>query len=255
MNEPLPSILVTNDDGIAAPGIHVLARELSAVGEVTIIAPDREQSASSHALTLHRPLRVNRQGDRLYSVDGTPTDCINLGILNLLASRPRLVVSGINRGMNLGDDITYSGTVAAAFEGTLLGVPSFAVSQEVDEREVDFGRAARYAALLARRILEHPLPPGTLLNVNVPRSQPKGTRLTRQGRRTYHQGVVERTDPSGRQYYWLGGIPPRWDEDPDSDFAAIREGYVSLTPLHLDLTHYPLLEEMKNSGLSFRPQE
>jgi 5'-nucleotidase len=249
MSQSLPSILVTNDDGISAPGLHRLARELSGVGEVTIIAPDREQSAASHALTLHRPLRVNRQGERLYSVDGTPTDCVNLGILNLLTARPDLVVSGINRGMNLGDDITYSGTVAAAFEGTLLGVPAFAVSQEVRNGEAAFEEAARYAALLARRLLEKPLPPGTLMNMNVPRSRPKGTRLTRQGRRTYHQGVVERTDPSGRQYYWLGGIPPQWDEDPESDFAAIREGFVSLTPLHLDLTHYPLLSELRQSGL------
>jgi 5'-nucleotidase len=252
MKQPLPSILVTNDDGIAAPGLHVLARELAALGEVTIIAPDREQSASSHALTLHRPLRVNRQGERLYSVDGTPTDCVNLGILNLLAERPKLVVSGINRGMNLGDDITYSGTVAAAFEGTLLGIPSFAISQEVENGEEAFDRAAGVAALLARRILDRPLPAGTLLNVNVPRAKLKGTRLTRQGRRTYHQGVVERTDPSGRQYYWLGGIPPRWDDDPDSDFAAIREGYVSLTPLHLDLTHYPLLTELRKMGMDLQ---
>ena len=252
MKESLPPILVTNDDGIAAPGLQALARELAAVGEVTLIAPDREQSASSHALTLHRPLRVNRQAERVYSVDGTPTDCINLGILNLLRDRPRLVVSGINRGMNLGDDITYSGTVAAAFEGTLLGVTSFAISQEADPGESDFRTAARYAAALARRILEKPLPTGTLLNVNVPRAAPKGTRLTRQGRRTYHQGVVERTDPAGRQYYWLGGIPPEWDEDPGSDFAAIREGYVSLTPLHLDLTHYPLLRELQEAGLELR---
>ena len=252
MNEALPTILVTNDDGIAAPGLHLLARELAALGEVTIIAPDREQSASSHALTLHRPLRVNRQAERLYSVDGTPTDCVNLGILNLLVSRPRLVVSGINRGMNLGDDITYSGTVAAAFEGTLLGVPAFAVSQEVVNGEGAFEEAARFATALARRILQQPLPPGTLLNVNVPRNRPKGTRITRQGRRTYHQGVVERTDPSGRQYYWLGGIPPRWDEDPESDFAAIREGYVSLTPLHLDLTHYPLLSQLQKAGMDLQ---
>ena len=252
MNESLPSILVTNDDGIAAPGMHVLARELSALGEVTIIAPDREQSAASHALTLHRPLRVNRQSERVYSVDGTPTDCVNLGILNLLPSRPNLVVSGINRGMNLGDDITYSGTVAAAFEGTLLGIPAFAVSQEVRNGEEAFEDAARYAAILARRLLEKPLPPGTLMNVNVPRSRPKGARLTRQGRRTYHQGVVERTDPSGRQYYWLGGIPPQWDDDPESDFAASREGFVSLTPLHLDLTHYPLLSELRKLGMDLR---
>ncbi len=253
MSHPLPSILLTNDDGIAAPGLEALGRALEEVGEVTVIAPDREQSASSHALTLHRPLRVNRQGERRYSVDGTPTDCVNLGILNLLSTRPRLVVSGINRGMNLGDDITYSGTVSAAFEGTLLGVPSFAMSQEVHEGKVDFGPAAAYAAKLARLILEQPLPPGTLLNVNVPRVPPKGARLTRQGRRTYHQGVVERVDPSGRQYYWLGGIPPKWDEDPDSDFAAISEGLVSLTPLHLDLTHYGLLQDLKDSGLAIQP--
>lgn len=237
-------ILATNDDGFSAPGLHCLARELSAAGEVTIIAPDREQSASSHALTLHRPLRVNQQGDRHYSVDGTPTDCVNLGILNLLSDRPALVVSGINRGLNLGDDITYSGTVAAAFEGTLLGIPSFAISQEVTGGEPDFRRAARFAAGLARKLLGRPLPPGTLLNVNVPAGEPRGIRRTRQGRRTYHQGVVERTDPAGRQYYWLGGIPPRWDEDPDSDYAAIRDGYISLTPLHLDLTHHALLKEL-----------
>ena len=244
MDPQPPEILVTNDDGIDAAGLHFLARSLASVGRVTIIAPDREQSASSHALTLHRPLRVNRQGERLFSVDGTPTDCVNLGILNLLPNRPRLVVSGINRGLNLGDDITYSGTVAAAFEGTLLGIPSFAVSQQVAGEEPDFSRAAGVAAELARKVLGRPLPPGILLNVNVPMAPPRGVRGTRQGRRTYHQGVVERTDPAGRQYYWLGGIPPQWEEDPDSDFAAIRDGFISLTPLHLDLTHHPLLKEL-----------
>jgi len=246
-------ILLTNDDGIGAGGLRHLARELSSVGRVTIIAPDREQSASSHALTLHRPLRVNRQEEGVFSVDGTPTDCVNLGILNLLPERPRLVVSGINRGMNLGDDITYSGTVAAAFEGTLLGIPSFAVSQQAGSEEPDFSHAARFAAGLARRLLERPLPAGTLLNVNVPRGEPRGVRRTRQGRRTYHQGVVERTDPMGRQYYWLGGIPPRWDEDPESDFAAIRDGYISITPLHLDLTHYPLLKALEDWNLDLEP--
>jgi len=249
-----PFILVTNDDGIGAPGLRRLAKELARVGRVTIIAPDREQSASSHALTLHRPLRVKAHEDGVYSVDGTPTDCINLGILNLLPERPRLVVSGINRGMNLGDDITYSGTVAAAFEGTLLGIPSFAVSQQAGKEAPDFSRAASFAAGLARRLLDHPLPAGTLLNVNVPRDAPRGVRPTRQGRRTYHQGVVERTDPSGRQYYWLGGIPPRWDEDPESDFAAIRDGFISLTPLHLDLTHYDLLKQLADWRLDLEPE-
>jgi 5'/3'-nucleotidase len=244
MDSQPPFILLTNDDGIGAGGLCRLADELASVGRVAVIAPDREQSASSHALTLHRPLRVNRHEENVFSVDGTPTDCVNLGILNLLPERPGLVVSGINRGMNLGDDITYSGTVAAAFEGTLLGIPSFAVSQQAGREDPDFSQAARFAASLAVRILERPLPSGTLLNVNVPRGTARGVRPTRQGRRTYHQGVVERTDPSGRQYYWLGGIPPRWDEDPESDFAAIRDGFISLTPLHLDLTHYALLKEM-----------
>jgi 5'-nucleotidase len=247
MDPHTPLILVTNDDGIASAGLHALARELSAVGRVSVIAPDREQSASSHALTLHRPLRVNRIGEHQFSVDGTPTDCVNLGLLNLLPQRPALVVSGINRGLNLGDDITYSGTVAAAFEGTLLGVSSFAVSLEPEAGEPDFTPAARVAVEVARRILDRALPPGTLLNVNVPARPSRGTRWTRQGRRTYHQGVVERTDPSGRQYYWLGGIPPRWDEDPGSDYAAIRDGFVSVTPLHLDLTHYPLLAELRET--------
>jgi 5'/3'-nucleotidase len=241
-----PFILVTNDDGIGAEGLQALARELASVGRVAVIAPDREQSASSHALTLHRPLRVKHHSPDVYSVDGTPTDCVNLGILNLLPERPALVVSGINRGMNLGDDITYSGTVAAAFEGTLLGIPSFAVSQQTTrEKPPDFAAAARFAATLARRVLDHPIPPGTLLNVNVPAAAPRGVRPTRQGKRTYHQGVVERTDPAGRRYYWLGGIPPQWDDDPHSDFAAIKDGYISLTALHLDLTHYPLLKELE----------
>jgi 5'/3'-nucleotidase len=253
MQPRLPIILVTNDDGIGSRGLHFLAQALTAVGSVTIIAPDREQSAASHALTLHRPLRVNRPGESRYSVDGTPTDCVNLGILNLLPERPRLVVSGINQGLNLGDDITYSGTVAAAFEGTLLGIPSFAVSQQMADGETDFLPAARFAADIARRLLDRPLPAGTLLNINVPSGSFRGARLTRQGRRTYHQGVVERTDPSGRTYYWLGGIPPRWDETPGSDFAAIREGIVSVTPLHLDLTHYPLLEQLADWRLDPDP--
>jgi 5'-nucleotidase len=253
MDSHPPFILVTNDDGIGAPGLRQLADELATVGRVTIIAPDREQSASSHALTLHRPLRVHRHEEAVFSVDGTPTDCVNLGILNLLPERPRLVVSGINRGMNLGDDITYSGTVAAAFEGTLLGIPSFAVSLQAEREASDFSGAARFAAVLARRLLSRPLAPGTLLNVNVPRGTPRGVRPTRQGRRTYHQGVVERTDPSGRRYYWLGGIPPQWDEDPESDFAAIRDGFISLTPLHLDLTHYPLLKELGDWNLDQEP--
>ncbi|HKY34028.1 MAG TPA: 5'/3'-nucleotidase SurE [Candidatus Polarisedimenticolia bacterium] len=245
----MTTILVTNDDGIGVPGLTVLARALSEVGRVVVVAPDRDQSAVSHALTLTHPLRVRRHAADVYSVDGTPTDCVNLGVFNLLSKQVDLVVSGINRGYNLGDDVTYSGTVAAAFEGTLLGYPSIAVSRAplppVDveatpwphELERNYEAAAAFAAQLARKVLAEGMPPGTLLNVNVPLPPLEGVSCTRLGRRVYKEGVVERLDPTGRQYYWIGGSPPEWMEDPRSDHAAVSAGRVSVTPLHLDMTH------------------
>ncbi len=249
------TILITNDDGIDVPGLKALARALGDLGRVVVVAPDRDMSASSHALTLKHPLRVRRHAEDVYSVDGTPTDCVNLGVFNLLGKAIDLVVSGINRGYNLGDDVTYSGTVAAAFEGTLLGYPSLAVSRAaprggspdppwLDDPEASYEPAARFAAVLARRVLQEGMPEDTLLNVNVPPPPLGGVRCTRLGKRVYKEGVIERLDPSGRQYYWLGGTPPEWIDDPRSDHAAVSEGIVSVTPLHLDLTNDKVLDRI-----------
>ena len=236
-------VLLTNDDGILARGLATLAETLADLGEVYVVAPDREQNAVGHALTLHRPLRVDRVGERRFAINGTPSDCVNLGILGLLPSTPSLVVSGVNHGSNLGDDVTYSGTVSAAMEGTLLGVPSLAVSL-VDPESGSFDAAARVARLIARRVLVEGLPPKTLLNVNIPSGDVKGIRLTRLGHRVYKEKVVEEVDPRGRTYYWIGAGPPIWEDREATDIAAVREGYVSVTPLHLDLTHYDALRRM-----------
>jgi 5'-nucleotidase len=235
-------LLVTNDDGIHAAGITALAEALADLGDVYVIAPDREQSTVGHALTLHRPLRADRRGERRFAVNGTPSDCVNLGVLGLLSETPALVVSGINHGSNLGDDVTYSGTVSAAMEGTLLGVPSVAVSLE--NPEAGFAEAARIARLVAARALVEGLPPRTLLNVNVPAVTPKGIRLTHLGHRVYTEKVVEQTDPRGRTHYWIGAGPPQWDQSDATDMAAVHDGYASITPLHLDLTHFGALARM-----------
>jgi 5'-nucleotidase len=238
-----PVILITNDDGIHAAGLTALARALEELGEVWIVAPDREQSAVGHALTLHRPLRVERLGERKLSVNGTPSDCVNLGVLGILPEPPVLVVSGINHGSNLGDDVTYSGTVSAAMEGTLLGVPSMAISQADPDMD-DFGSAVPVARLVAARVLLEGLPAKTLLNVNVPRGEVRGIRMTRLGHRVYREKVVREVDPRGRPYYWIGAGPPEWQEDDASDIAAVHGGLASVTPLHLDLTHYGALGRM-----------
>ncbi len=246
-----PVILVTNDDGIHAQGLVALAQALEPLGEVYVVAPDREQSAVGHALTLHRPLRVDRLGERRFSVNGTPSDCVNLGVLGLLPERPVLVASGINHGSNLGDDVTYSGTVSAAMEGTLLGVPAMAVSQ-VDADAGGFEEAGRVARLVASRALVEGLPAKTLLNVNVPRGTVRGIRMTRLGHRVYREKVVQETDPRGRPYYWIGAGPPEWQEDEASDMTAVHAGFATVTPLHLDLTHFGALGRMSEweSGLN-----
>ncbi len=238
-----PVILVTNDDGIHARGLAVLAEALAPLGEVHVVAPDREQSAVGHALTLHRPLRVDRVADRKFAVNGTPSDCVNLAVLGLLPEPPVLVASGINHGTNLGDDVTYSGTVSAAMEGTLLGVPSMAVSQADWEADGCDGAGA-VARAVAMRLLVEGLPAKTLLNVNVPRGEIKGVRLTRLGHRVYREKVIREVDPRGRPYYWIGAGPPEWAEDPDADIAALHAGFATVTPLHLDLTHHGALGRM-----------
>jgi 5'-nucleotidase len=240
-----PVILATNDDGIHASGLGALADALAPLGEVYVVAPDREQSAVGHALTLHRPLRVDRVGDRRFAVNGTPSDCVNLGVLGLLPEPPVLVVSGVNHGSNLGDDVTYSGTVSAAMEGTLLGVPSMAVSQAEGD-VAGFEGAGRVAQLVAARVLVEGLPAKTLLNVNVPRGELLGIRLTRLGHRVYREKVVEEMDPRGRPYFWIGAGPPEWQDDDASDIAAVRAGFASVTPLHLDLTHFGALGRMQD---------
>lgn len=240
-------ILVSNDDGIHSEGLKVLAEALESVGKVYVVAPDRERSAASHSLTLHRPLRVTRLSQRSYAVDGTPTDCINLAVNGILGFTPDLVVSGINRGGNLGDDITYSGTVSAAMEGTLFGILSFAVSLVVDyEEKCDFKPAAEFAVKLASYILKEGLPRDTLLNVNVPNVRDiKGYRITKQGKRIYGEAVVEKIDPRGKKYYWIGANSTKWEDGDDTDFKAIEEHYISITPIHLDLTNYASMRELK----------
>jgi 5'-nucleotidase len=237
----LTRILVTNDDGIFSEGIKLLAAALGEIAEVIVVAPDREQSATGHALTLTRPLRMQRIEENRYAVDGTPTDCVNLGVLALLKDRPPdFVVSGINFGFNLGDDVTYSGTVSACFEGNLLGIPSIALSQEVAEG-FSFEPAARFARQLVETLLSEELPKDLLLNVNVPAGPVGGVSFTRLGRRYYKQSVVENLDPRGRKYYWIAGTP-QWREESGTDYEAVSASRISITPLHPDLTYYPGLE-------------
>ena len=241
-------ILVTNDDGIHSQGIIVLAKALQDVGDVTVIAPDREKSASAHSLTLHRPLRVEKIKKGYYAVDGTPADCVHLAVNGLFSTRPHLVVSGINKGANLGNDITYSGTVSAAFEGTLLGIPSFAISLAA-RSHFKFDPAARFAVRVARYILDKGLPKDVFLNINVPNLDEKEIRsykITRQGRyHTHGDEAVEKVDPRGRKYYWIGGGTIVFDRQGDTDFDAVSNNAVSVTPLHIDLTHHDCIQQLK----------
>lgn len=243
-------ILVTNDDGVRSDGIHALAAALGPLGDVVIVAPHIEASAIGHALTLRRPLRIEQVGEGVYEVDGTPTDCVNIAVIKTYAGiLPDLIVSGINKGYNLGDDITYSGTVAGAMEGGLLGVPSIAVSLERTAGAYDFGPAAAAAASIAAVVLREGLRGRTFLNLNVPTGRPKGFRLTVQARRNHVTTVDERTDPRGRPYYWIEEGQNDWEPHDRSDYQAVRDGYVSVTPLQPDLTDYTALESL--ASLSF----
>ena len=235
-------ILVTNDDGYRSDGIHLLADALGPLGDVTIVAPFEEASAIGHALTLRHPLRLDRIADRVFAVDGTPTDCVNIAITQVLKGLPDLVVSGINKGWNLGDDVTYSGTVAGALEAALLGIPGIAVSLRATSGDYDFGPSAHVAATMAEAIWRRPLPPRTFLNINMPRGRPKGYRVTVQAKRNHITSVAERHDPKGRAYYWVEEGQDEWQPHDRSDYQAVRDGYVSLTPLHPDLTaHHALV--------------
>ena len=241
-------ILVTNDDGISAPGIILLAEALAEAGEVAVVAPDRELSAVSHALTLHYPLRAELIAPGRFAVDGTPTDCVNLGIHSLLGFHPDLVVSGINRGANLGDDVTYSGTVAAAMEATLMGIPAFAISLATRDEGADYSAAAGFALRLARLIRANGLPKDTFLNVNVPDLSSQELLeplITTQGKRRYEGTIVDMVDPRGKSYYWIGTADLNFHDIEGSDFTAISKGHISITPLHLDMTNHHSIASLK----------
>jgi 5'-nucleotidase len=246
-------ILVTNDDGIYAKGIVALAEELRKLGEVAVVAPDRERSAVGHALTLHHPLRAIEIGPMIFAVDGTPTDCVNLGIHNLLPFKPDIVISGINRGANLCDDVTYSGTVSAAMEATLMGIPAFAISLVTDGIGTHYAAAAAFASKLAGTIFARELPPDTFLNVNVPdvpESECLPALITSQGKRHYEGLIIDKVDPRGRKYYWIGSGEQSFLDIRGSDHYAVSKGHISVTPLHLDMTNYSSLETLKNWDLN-----
>ncbi len=250
-------ILLTNDDGIAAPGLLALKRALDDVGQVVVFAPDHNWSAAGHTKTMHKPLRVSEvalaDGTMAYTTTGAPSDCVALAVLGLVPHGLDLVVSGINLGANVGHDITYSGTVAAAMEGVVSDIPAIAVSLDTyDGPSADFGPAARFAAQVAALVLQHGLPSNTLLNVNVPAvpaDDIRGVRITRLGRRVYRDVLVEREDPRGRPYYWIGGQPPTGVPDEGTDFGALANDCISVTPLQMDMTAYGLLDELRGWGL------
>lgn len=250
----MATILVTNDDGVHSPGIKALAAAVAHLGEVVIVAPTQEASAIGHALTLRRPLRLEDWGPGVYGVDGTPTDCVNIGVTTVLKKLPDLVLSGINKGWNLGDDVTYSGTVAGALEGALLGIPAIGVSLRFTRGEFDFSYAARAAGVLAEQVLRRGLPPRTFLNVNVPRGQPLGLRVTVQARRNHITSVSERHDPKGRPYYWIEEGHDSWQPHDRSDYQAVRDGYISVTPLHPDLTAHGALSLVEELSLEAEAQ-
>jgi len=242
------TILVANDDGIDSPGIRALAKALASLGDVWVVAPERAQNAMGRAITLHKPLRLNQVGRQMFSVNGTPSDCITLAVGKLLKGQHLdLVVSGINKGLNLGDDVTNSGTVAAALEGAIRGIPSIAVSMDGQQR-FRFTLGAKVALEIANMVLKQGLPADTFLNVNVPDLQPnrlQGMKFTSLSRRRYDNPVVEKTDPRGGKYYWIAGEQVTWNRKKHSDVDAISQGFVSLTPLHFDMTHYRALTKLK----------
>jgi 5'-nucleotidase len=245
-------ILVTNDDGVHSPGLASLADAVSAAGPVVVVAPDRNRSAIGHALTLDSPLRAEEIRSDVFSVDGTPTDCVNLGVHGLVAGKPKLVVSGINQGANLGDDITYSGTVCAAMEAALMGFPAIAFS--LDSREfslADLTRSSAVVEYLVTSVLASGLPSGTFLNVNIPAGPISGICLTCQGQRHYGEGIVHKKDPRGRSYYWIGGGDAGFADIPGSDCNALAAGQVSITPLRTGLTSESALQSLADWPLDF----
>jgi 5'-nucleotidase len=248
----MPCILVTNDDGVHSEGIKALADALKPFGDVTVVAPIQEASAIGHALTLRRPLRIDTIGSGVFAIDGTPTDCVNLAITTVLKRKPDLIVSGINKGWNLGDDVTYSGTVSGALEGALLEIPSIAVSTQRVKDECEFGPSAVAAASVAHAVLERGLPKFTLLNINTPKGPNKGFKVTVQARRNHVTVVSERMDPRHREYYWIEEGENEWEPHDRSDYQAVRDGYISITPLQPDMTAHEALDYVEGLQLQLR---
>lgn len=243
----MKTILITNDDGIHSPGIKALQQALDGLGHCVTIAPDRDNSAVSHSLTMNRPLKVHSLAKDIYTVDGTPTDCVAVGLKKILPVQPDLLVSGINGGANLGDDISYSGTVSAAIEATMYGIPSMALSVG-GEPPHDYRAAMKIAACMAKKIFENSLPENTLLNINVPSGEHhKHIRVTRQGRRLWENSIQETLDPKGSKYYWIGGGTPVTDPGEDTDVHTFSSGNVSITPIQLDLTNHAGISYLKEN--------
>ena len=252
MEKPRLKILISNDDGIFARGLEILEQACRRVGDVTVVAPDREQSASSHSLTMTRPLRPVKRADGRYQVDGTPTDCVLLALETILDHRPDVVFSGINHGPNMGEDVLYSGTVAAAMEGLSVGIPGVAMSFAGGKLELIETQLDWIAKLTSDICRVDDFPRETLLNLNlppIPGSEIKGIRVTKLGRRVYSDSLTRMNDPWGRDMFWIGAGKSSWSGDEDSDFRAVEEGYVSVTPLHFDLTQYDQLETVRSWNL------
>ncbi len=252
MNGEKIRILITNDDGIHAEGIEALENALREIGDVFVVAPESEMSGASHSLTLSRPLRIRQIDERHWTVDGTPTDCVTLALNRILPieQRPHICASGINHGANLGDDATYSGTVAGALEATILGVPGIAFSLAVS-RNQDFTESAKIARQITEKAIKEGLPDGTLLNVNVPKGKPQGIRVTKQGFKDARPIISEHTDPRGKLYYWIGEERNGFHAEGGTDFEAIDEGFVSVTPMRSDLTNHQAIERLQNWNDNF----
>ena len=242
---------MTNDDGVSSPGIHILAEKLQSIGKTVVVAPAQERSTAGHSLTLHKPIRIEKLGSDFYSLNGTPADCVYLGVKTIMRGKVDLIISGINRGANLGQDIHYSGTVAGAREAAFMEIPSVALSLVIDfqkDQKMEFGVACDYGVSFADFLINHPIPEGVFLNINVPNlkaRQIRGVRITRTGRRFYSNAIIEKKDPRGRSYYWLGGKYKGFADIPDSDCNAVHEKYVSVTPLHFDATHHPTVTYLR----------
>ena len=254
MSNRRPRILITNDDGIHSEGIEALEQAMQELGDVYVVAPASEMSGASHSLTLARPLRIRQIDERHWTVDGTPTDCVTLAINRILPedAQPDICVSGINHGANLGDDATYSGTVAGAMEATILGVPGIAFSL-VSSQSRDFTESARIARILTEKAIKEGLPEWTLLNVNIPLGVPKGFSITRQGFKEARPVITEHVDPRGKLYYWIGEVRDGYRAEGGTDFEAVEQGLVSVTPMRGDLTNHSALEQMQAwDGLEIR---